>query len=292
MEYELTVQVKDNPLLRRSFMDLARQVFGLSFDKWYQGGYWTGRYIPYVLADAGRVVANVSVNVMDMRCQGKARRFVQLGTVMTAPELRGRALARRLMERVMRDWSGACDGMYLFANHTVLDFYPRFGFERRYEHRFFTVPGAEGPAFERLDMGRAEHRAILGRCYGKSNRFSALAMEDNWGLIMFYLTDFLKDCVYYSPALDTVCVWGENEGAPTCYDLFGEAPLPLERILAGLPGAAGRRVALGFTPLAREGLRVQTERALDEDDALFVLGGAKELFEGGRRAMFPALSHA
>ena len=49
---------------------------------------------------------------------------------MTRPGHRGRGLARRLMEEVLRDWSGRCDGMFLFANGTVLDFYPRFGFRR------------------------------------------------------------------------------------------------------------------------------------------------------------------
>ena len=32
------------------------------------------------------------------------------------------------METVLSDWRDCSDGIYLFANDSVLDFYPKFGF--------------------------------------------------------------------------------------------------------------------------------------------------------------------
>ena len=62
---------------------------------------------------------------------GPIKNYIQLGTVMTAPPCRKQGLSRFLMEEIKKDWEGRCDGMYLFANDTVLDFYPKFGFSRQ-----------------------------------------------------------------------------------------------------------------------------------------------------------------
>lgn len=73
-------------------------------------------------------------NRIDTVWRGEALRLVQLGTVMTAPAHRGKGLARSLMEAVLDDWGRTCDGVYLYANGTVLEFYPKFGFVPAREH--------------------------------------------------------------------------------------------------------------------------------------------------------------
>ena len=54
---------------------VGRVCFGISFRDWYAEGNWTDRYIPYALAENGRVVSNVSVNLMDFFFQGMYRRY-------------------------------------------------------------------------------------------------------------------------------------------------------------------------------------------------------------------------
>lgn len=132
MDYTLVKQVRDNAPLRESFFALARRVFGLSFEEWHRAGWWTDRYVPYTMVYRdGSAAANVSVNRIDTVWRGEALRLVQLGTVMTAPAHRGKGLARSLMEAVLDDWGRTCDGVYLYANGTVLEFYPKFGFVPR-----------------------------------------------------------------------------------------------------------------------------------------------------------------
>lgn len=46
MNYQLVKQVRENSPLRKSFIDLAVKTFDLSFEEWYQQGYWTDAYIP------------------------------------------------------------------------------------------------------------------------------------------------------------------------------------------------------------------------------------------------------
>lgn len=42
---------RDNDGLRHSFNRLAQQTFGLTFEQWYQYGYWRENYIPYSIAE-------------------------------------------------------------------------------------------------------------------------------------------------------------------------------------------------------------------------------------------------
>ena len=131
--FRLTTNVREDPALRQSFFDLARATFGLDFAPWYASGGWTDLYRPYALEKDGEVVANVSVNLTRLRRGESVGLFVQLGTVMTRPDLRKRGLGRFLMERVLEDWSCACQGIYLFANDSATGYYPRFGFSASYE---------------------------------------------------------------------------------------------------------------------------------------------------------------
>lgn len=57
---------------------------------------------------------------------------------MTHPNYRGQGLAKNLLNHVIAKYEDQYDFLYLFANDTVLDFYPKFGFER-IEESSFTV---------------------------------------------------------------------------------------------------------------------------------------------------------
>ena len=83
--------------LRRSFDALAQRTFGLTFEDWYQNGFWGDDYVPYSVVVDGEVAANVSVNRTDFVLDGEKKRFIQLGTVMTDERYRGRGMIRRLM---------------------------------------------------------------------------------------------------------------------------------------------------------------------------------------------------
>ena len=174
MEFEIRKNVMPDPAARQSFDALARQVFGLSFEGWYQSGYWTESNLPYTLLSQETALANVSVNRLEVLLDGKRRRYIQLGTVMTRPDCRRQGLAKRLMEEVLRDWADRCDGMFLFANETVLDFYPQFGFRREIHYQYtLPVPTARGGA-RKLSVDSLQDLALLRACYKRGNPFSAL----------------------------------------------------------------------------------------------------------------------
>ena len=133
---ELIKNYRDNEMLRKSFNALAMKTYGLDFEDWYQNGYWGEAYTPYSIVEEGKIVANVSVNTMDFILDGSRKHVIQLGTVMTDEAYRKKGYSRMLMEEVEKDYAGKTEGIYLFANDSVLDFYPKFGFERAFEYGY------------------------------------------------------------------------------------------------------------------------------------------------------------
>ena len=130
---EILHNYRHDRALRQSFNALAEQTFGgLNFENWYQMGYWGENYDPHSIVIDGKVVANVSVNRCDLVIGGQRKKIYQLGTVMTDPEYRNRGLGRAIMEALEPMLSQA-DGVYLFGNDSVVDYYPRFGFRRAAE---------------------------------------------------------------------------------------------------------------------------------------------------------------
>ena len=288
VEYTLTDCVRDNERVLLSFDRLAEQTFGISFLKWRKDGYWGSSYRPRVLLYGGEVVANVSVNLLDVRWQGRNLHLVQLGTVMTRPEFQGRGLSRCLMESVIGEWEDWCDAFYLFANDSVLDFYPRFGFSRVPEYQYTVRLPASYGRLRKLDMGRTEDIRFLLERYRMGNPFSSLSVDGNEGLLMFYCSQFLKDCVYCSDEYGLVFVAEFEQDRMTCYDVFGTAVCSLGGLLGSAAPEGIRRVTLGFPPVSAEGMEQLPLR--QEDTTLFVRDEHHILPAG--QWMFPLLSHA
>ncbi len=73
-----------NPAARHKLNALTRATFGFDFEAWVCEGFFEGDYIPYSFEENGKIISNVSVNLMNFIQNGESRRYIQLGTVMTA----------------------------------------------------------------------------------------------------------------------------------------------------------------------------------------------------------------
>lgn len=284
----LVTNMREHPA-RESFFDLSHRIFGLNFPLWHAQGYWTDRYIPYSLVRDGRVIANASANIIDTRVDGIEKRYIQIGTVMCDPQFRGQGLMRRVMGALMDDWRDRCDAMYLYANDSVLAFYPKFGFaaEREHMHSCEIVPC--GGDFVPLDMDKSESVALLRALYEQGNPYSALPMLHNFGLVMFYCGSFMKNNVFYSPKYNTACVIEQEGETLFLHDVFGAPDISLTALMAQLAAPGTKRVVLGFTP--QDESAFLCEPLFEEDQTLFVLAGKENIF-AQRQVRMPMLSHA
>ena len=164
--------------------------------------------------------------------------------------------------------------MFLFANETVLDFYPQFGFRREIQYQYtLPVPTARGGA-RKLSVDSPQDLALLRACYKRGNPFSALQVVENFGLLMFYCGSFLKDCVYYIPQQNAVAVARQEGPVLQCMDIFGGSDL--EEILSQTAAPGTERATLGFAPAGSSACCA--EPISDDSDALFVLAGKENPF--------------
>lgn len=289
MNYIFTNSMKEDNALRRSYNSLAEKTFGLSFEEFYQNGYWTDKYIPYSLIDDGKVIANASVNILKSFYNGQEKRCIQIGTVMTDTDYRNQGLSRYLIERILSEWKESCDTMYLFANDSVLDFYPKFGFVKAIEYQCSSPITPTKGRVRKLNMSLASDREFLKRYYSKSNPYSALAIKDNYELLMFYCTSLMKDCVYFLEDFDAVIIASNKNEILTCYDIFSDGNHAMIEMVSRAAESQIRSVVFGFTPIEHAAFH---SRILEEEDTtLFVLKGKDNWFVN-HQMMFPVLSHA
>lgn len=179
--------------------------------------------------------------------------------------------------------------MYLYANDSVLDFYPKFGFRPAREHICSRPLTGGRDGAEALDMDTPAGLALLRSHYALGNPFSALPMTDNFGLLMFHCGFPLKSCVHYVPEQDAVVIAEQEGDVLICHDVFCPPGRDLESILSVAAGAETARAELGFTPLDTAGWTARP--LLDADTTLFVLAGKEDPF-GAAPCRMPSLSHA
>lgn len=289
--YDFTSDFKDDASIRYGFNSLAKATFDFDFEDYYNSGYWNERYIPYALLDAGKVVANVAANILDFSVCQEMKRYIQIGTVMTDTAYRNRGLSKYLLQTVLMEWQNKSDMIYLFANDTVLDFYPKFGFTKKlqYQYKKPVIGNKAAITVLPLKMDSSEDRSLLFRLSDNTRCFSNLSAMHNTGLVMFYATSFMKDNFYYIKHLDAA-VFAEYKGR-TLYlnDIFSPQAISVDEVILAMAKQDTNQVVLGFTPIDTEAYTCKPYQ--EENDTLFVLTKDKSIFDK-HKLMFPILSHS
>jgi GNAT superfamily N-acetyltransferase len=253
MALQFISDYKDNPTYRLSFNELAGMTFGIDFEKWYQLGFWNDRYICYSFADDNRVVSNVLASRLDLIWRGRRISALQIGTVMTAPEYRGRGLAAKLMNIVLKEYENKCELVYLFANNTVLDFYPKFGFCSSIKEWQYCVeiqakeryPGE----FRKLNLSKTNDLTLLTRMVNERVSISNIFDVDYAESILLWhcLYNFSQD-IYYLQDLDILAIAKVTDDTLHLYDVIGEKKPEFTAILQRIASSCVKKVLFYFTP--------------------------------------------
>lgn len=287
--YKFIKAYQSNDTYRNSFNELAQSVFALDFEDWYQNGYWTNKYIPYSFLHNDRVIANVSVNPMKFVHNGVVKNYVQLGTVMTDKTYRNQGLIRNIINEIESDYSNKVDGFFLFANKTVLDFYPKFGYERVREHSFYQHPVIHSEMTARkVPMKTRDDFKLMEEAVNNSCIQSRFWMIENMELIMFYVTCFMNQNIYEIKNQNAYVIAELNKGELFLHQVFSPEKVDLKQVIVSF-GKEVQKVRLGFTPLEEDGF--QWEEIKDGDTVLHGKGSSfLELDKWMQR--IPTLSHA
>lgn len=214
------------------FFVAVEEIFGCgeTFRRWAQAGGWTKDYEVFALVTERQLVSIIGGTQMQFLFDGVEHDGAQLGAVGTLPGWRGKGLSRQLMNSVLADKLAPDRPVILFANDTVLDFYPRFGFRPVAQQRFLLARRLD-PArrpIRRLDLTVTGDRALLAECCVRaapiSRRFAARAHFPIvlWNLIHCPRPVLLIDDMAAALVVSQVGRWllVHDVYAPSAFDLI------------------------------------------------------------------------
>ncbi|MGG3561849.1 GNAT family N-acetyltransferase [Neobacillus rhizosphaerae] len=262
---------KENEALRDSFNELALNTFGIEFETWYQHGYWTEKYQPYSFIHQGKVIANVSVNLLNLVIGGESKRAIQIGTVMTHPDYRNQGLSRKLMELVLEDFKYV-DLVYLFANQTVLDFYPKFGFKAMDEIQFSTnydFKPANQSRVKKLDGTNPEDLSFIYTLAANrksiSKTFGTIGSEE---LLLFYSIMVFSQDLYYLEDEKVLVIFQKEDDTIHLYDIVFTEEVDIQLIINQIASPESRKIVFHFHLDNQESLL--TNEIYQSSNVLFV----------------------
>lgn len=291
MNYEMISDYKDNKMFRDSFNKLAESTFDINFEEWFRSGFWNDKYVCYSYIDNNEVISNVSINKMNLIYQGENYSALQIGTVMTHPNYRGQGLAKNLLNHVIAKYEDQYDFLYLFANDTVLDFYPKFGFER-IEESSFTVDACnlkkKASKLKKLNPDNKTDFQLISRIVSERAPLSnILDVKESEDLLMFYVLIALKNELYYLEELDVIVLM-EQEGTDLyVLDILSTKKLDVVEVLSYLSTKKIETIHLLFTP--EKSKYIDAAYIIETEDMLFV---RPNVLTSENYFLFPATSHA
>ncbi|HEM2287528.1 TPA: GNAT family N-acetyltransferase, partial [Listeria monocytogenes] len=212
-------------------------------------------------------------------------------TVMTHPNYRGQGLAKNLLNHVIAKYEDQYDFLYLFANDTVLDFYPKFGFER-IEESSFTVDACnlkkKASKLKKLNPDNKTDFQLISRIVSKRAPLSnILDVKESEDLLMFYVLIALKNELYYLEELDVIVLM-EQEGTDLyVLDILSTKKLDVVEVLSYLSTKKIETIHLLFTP--EKSKYIDAAYIIETEDMLFV---RPNVLTSENYFLFPATSHA
>ncbi|HEM2351157.1 TPA: GNAT family N-acetyltransferase, partial [Listeria monocytogenes] len=204
---------------------------------------------------------------------------------------RGQGLAKNLLNHVIAKYEDQYDFLYLFANDTVLDFYPKFGFER-IEESSFTVDACnlkkKASKLKKLNPDNKTDFQLISRIVSKRAPLSnILDVKESEDLLMFYVLIALKNELYYLEELDVIVLM-EQEGTDLyVLDILSTKKLDVVEVLSYLSTKKIETIHLLFTP--EKSKYIDAAYIIETEDMLFV---RPNVLTSENYFLFPATSHA
>ena len=208
---------------------------------------------------------------------------------MTDEAYRNQGLNRVILDKVIADWHDKCDYIYLFANDSVLNFYPKFGFNKFKQYQCTkTISKKDNDKYaKKLNMSDNRDRELVCAKANASLPIAKISMLGNAELIMFYCISFMKNNVYYIQEYDTIVIANYQNDILEVFDIFCMEEVALETILDYVVNEDTKIVKLFFAPKEAASYMITP---LEGEDTLFILGDETMLL-ANEQFMFPSLSH-
>lgn len=273
-------QYQEQEKLRLEFNRMTQQFWKFDFENYYQSGFWGDNCIIYSLFDGDKIVSHITVSLFE---HGD-KILMQLGTVMTDENYQKLGLNRFLMERIILDFKDKIDGTYLFANETVLDYYPKFGLSPVLEFEHYqikknsevTAKYKRGKLDLDLDMDLKLFEDLIDTSISNSQ-----FQTKSKGLSMFYCYANpemgFRDDVYFIVELNCVVVVQLENNVLHIVEIFCENEINLDDVISAFSDLSFEEIVIDFTPIQANVFQYRDYK--EEDLQLFVSSNLKLLFD-------------
>jgi hypothetical protein len=226
---------------------------------------------------------------MQLVNNGQAVAGYQLGAVGTLPHYRGRGLARRLMDEVARELDHADQPIILYANDSVVDFYPRFGFRRVAQKQSVAdvlIAPAKMPA-ARFDPDDPAQRSKLQNLFGRAMPIRGPLSAANYYSIALWHLSGSSISAFWLPEFDALIAATTKNERLIVHDVIAARPFDLS---GALPKVIERPVTqVEFCFDTEDWWATARHSRLDDSDEPLFLRGASASIVGPVR--LPCLAH-
>lgn len=289
-EYSLIEDCGKSEKLKNSYFEFIAQIFpSISFNKWNDLGYWTHKYIPHAFMIQDKIISNVSVAKMELVINGQIKKCIQIGAVGTLPEYRNNGLSRDLMKYILTKYENETDIFYLFANETVLDFYPKFNFiaQKEYSFKWNGLLPQTKVESRKLNINESEDLKIINNIVSQRIPVSNILGIKNAGDInMWHLINLYNNDLYYLPNENAIIIARYKDGKVQIIDCISKIDLDIFEVVSKLFELNEKiEIEFKFTPdkfISREKLLIE-----EADSHLFTLGDYELSNE---KVMYPVTS--
>lgn len=278
--YTLYKQYQNQEKLRLEFNRMTQQFWQFDFENYYQSGFWGDYCVIYSLFDGDKIVSHITVSLF----QHGEQTLMQLGTVMTDENYQKLGLNRFLMERIIVDFKDKVVGTFLFANETVLEYYPKFGLfpVLEFEH-FLTKKNTEFTQKykkRKLELDNEKDLKVFDDLIETSISNSQFQTKSK-GLSFFYCYANpemgFKDAVYFIEELNCGVVAQLEGHVLHIVELFCKNEIKLNDVISAFADLSFEEIVIDFTPKQTIGFQYRNYK--EEDLQLFVSPNLKSLFE-------------
>lgn len=273
---------KSNAKWRAGFNRLARAIFGIDFERYYQSGFWDERYVCHSILKDGQIISNVSTTPFELMINGKAHKAIQIGTVMTHKAFRGQGLAVELTRQVIDQYRSQCDFFYLFGHKEVWSYYTKQHFVPITESYYAVEVHSGWEAclpLRQLDLTCPADLVIIRRLTRQRVPVShTLGVVRDTSIFLFYCLYFFSDSLFYSKALDCLIVLTlSEEKIVHLYDVLCPSDLCFEMLLALIRSKVSdiERLVFYFAPTYPD--IIVPPVAAGGDDKMFFMGDSAVL---------------
>ena len=241
----VTLNRQNNPAYEAMFDDLIQEVFGFSFIPWFEYELWDDKYESYSIIEDGIMLSNVCIFKSDLLINGEKAPAIQFGAVATRKAERGKGLSRLLMEHVLSLYPNT--PAYLFANPSVVDFYPKFGF--RQVQTYIPEISLELNNAKSASVKCGLDDAILEEILSNRNIYSSVVdCTNSQSIQMFHLIMSYSEDIYYLPNSGVIVAATAKDGRLFLADVVSRHPVTFENIARELPFSGIHTVEFGFCP--------------------------------------------